>query len=565
MTRTKARQEIATALKQRGFKRDWTHPAHLRFRGNLDTSGLDIPASVEISDLDFVNIPVVRIEPGGIKSKNMIPHLSGGDDQLCYLDPRSTVLDRYDPGGTVLRCVDLAEKVLGDAVRGRLNDDFAEEFANYWSPTTLLVDLPVQVDGEAEIFWVALNEGDKDGTPILARKGKLARSFRDTHERSRGYRAKPNSEACWVVTVDRQLGSDPNSSVPPRDLGQLIAFLKACATSDAVVDQAIRGGKGLSRWIAIRAPNAFCLSRIKIPQRFDTQEFMKSRRQSLPHVLKSETTKVPLERWRGVPIDADFLYGRNLGGLKSLAEKKVGLIGCGTIGGFLALQLAQSGAGSKTGRLVLFDNQILTPSNLGRHLLGLPYLGRSKAEGCADLICKQLPFLDVEARPIDIQRYFNTLDEFDLIIDATGEEALSIALNDFAVGKRRGFPPIVYAWIVGNGGSAQAILCDGPEHACYKCSKPELAKQPRVRVSRRESGAELRRMGACGDGLFAPFPVSASMAAASLALDLVLGWNSGRPGSRLRTRLLDPAQSIAAKDTTLAPSVACPACGPRAG
>lgn len=561
MTRADARQHIAAALKQRGFRRDWTHPAHLRFRGNLEPSGLEIPVSIEIPDLDFVTIPVVRIAPGGIKSKRKVPHLSGGDDQLCYLEQHSSVLDRYDPGGTVLWCMDRAEKVLGDAVRGKLNDDFAEEYVNYWSSSTLLVDLPAGVMGEAEIFWVALNADDKDGTPILARKGKLARSFKDIHERSRGNGAKPSSEVCWVVTVDRILGADPNSSAPPSNLAGLITFLKNCGASESIVDQAIRGGKNLSRWIAIRAQNAFCLARLRIPQRFNTQEFMESRRQNLPQVLKSETAEVPLERWRGVPIDAEFLYGRNLGSLKSLAEKKVALIGCGTIGSFLALQLAQSGAGSKAGRLVLFDNQILTSSNLGRHLLGLTYLGRNKAEGCADLIEKQLPFLDVEARTVNIQRYFNSLDEFDLIVDATGEEALSIALNDFAVGKRPNFPPIVYAWIVGNGGAAQAMLCDGPDYACYKCSKPELSKQPRVRVSRQEVGAELRRMGACGDGLFAPFPVSASMSAASLTLDLILAWNSGNPGSRLRTRLLDPVQSIAAKDTTLTPSPACPACG----
>ena len=176
----------------------------------------------------------------------------------------------------------------------------------------------------------------------------------------------------------------------------------------------------------------------------------------------------------------------------------------------------------------------------------------------------QLPFLDIEARPTDVQKHFAILAEFDLIIDASGEEALSIALNDFAVNKRPNFPPVVYTWIIGNGGAAQAMLCDGPEHACFKCNKPELAGPPRVRVGRQDSPAALRRMGACGDGLFAPFPVSASTAAAALALDLVLAWNSGKPGSLLRTRLLDPAQSFAAKDTTLSPSAACPACGPKA-
>jgi tRNA A37 threonylcarbamoyladenosine dehydratase len=140
--------------------------------------------------------------------------------------------------------------------------------------------------------------------------------------------------------------------------------------------------------------------------------------------------------------------------------------GCGTIGSFLALQLAQSGAGARSGRLVLFDDDNLMPSNLGRHLLGLPDLNRNKAEGCADHIRMHLPFLDIESRSVDVMTNFAALAEFDLVIDATGEEALSVALDHFAVSHRPDFPPTLHTWIVGNGGAAQALLCDGPDHAC---------------------------------------------------------------------------------------------------
>ena len=251
MNERDARQAVADALRQRGFDQDFSHPAHPTFRGRLDPTGLNIPVSIEVPDFDFVTAPVVRIEPGGISASTVIPHVSGGDDQLCYLDVGSTVLDRYDPGGTVLRCLLRAEQVLGDAVRGKLNDDFADEYANYWSAKTLLVDLPPDTIGEAEISWVSLDRRDLAGTPILARKGKLARSFRDAHERARGPGAKPSSEACWVVGVDAPLGFDPKASVPPRDLAGLLAFLTACGTGDGVVDEALKRGEGLSRWIAI--------------------------------------------------------------------------------------------------------------------------------------------------------------------------------------------------------------------------------------------------------------------------------------------------------------------------
>ncbi len=562
MSAPKARQAIDSALKQRGFKRDWTKAAHLRYRGRLDPTGLNIPVSIEIPDLDFVNIPIIRVDAGGISTKNPVPHLAGPDGEFCYLEPRSTVLDKYNPGGTVLRCLVRAEQVLGDAVRGKLNADFAAEYVNYWSSSPLLIDLPVDFQGEAAIYWIALNRDHKEKvSAVLTRKNKLARSLKDAHVRARGEGSKPSSEPCWVAKVDRELGLDPDASRPPRTLTQLKKFLFAIRATEALVDNALRQGEGLNRWVAIRAPNAFCLAQIQIPPRFDTQEFMRSRKRNLPQALESVASEIRIERYRGFPVDADFLYGRNLADRPTLAGKRLALIGCGTIGSFLALLLAQSGAGSKSGRLVLFDNENLMPSNLGRHLLGLNELNRNKAEACAEHIRTQLPFLDVEARPADVLKSVAGLRDFDLVIDATGEEALSIALNDYAVSKRPDFPPTLHAWIIGNGGAAQVLLCDGPERACFKCLKPELAGQPRLRVMRDESAATLRRMGACGDGLYAPFPVSVSAAAAALALDLVLAWNSGRPGHRLRTRTFDSAQCFSPKDTTLEASAVCPACG----
>ena len=75
-------------------------------------------------------------------------------------------------------------------------------------------------------------------------------------------------------------------------------------------------------------------------------------------------------------------------------------------------------------------------------------------------------YLDIESRSVDVMTNFAALAEFDLVIDATGEEALSVALDHFAVSHRPDFPPTLHTWIVGNGGAAQALLCDGPDHAC---------------------------------------------------------------------------------------------------
>ncbi|WP_050384431.1 ThiF family adenylyltransferase [Bradyrhizobium pachyrhizi] len=228
---------------------------------------------------------------------------------------------------------------------------------------------------------------------------------------------------------------------------------------------------------------------------------------------------------------------------------------------FSAYNLAQSGAGSLGGCLTLIDSDRLSPANLGRHILGISFLGRNKADGCAEYIRGQLPHLAIESRPLDATAILASLSG-DLIIDATGEEPFSIALNHHALSRRPNFPPVLHAWIVGNGGVTQALLCDGPEHGCFKCQKPKLASEPRYRVLRPDSGNELQRNPACGDGL-SPFPVSASMSAAALALDLVLAWNSGDLRHRYRTRVLDPDRSFQIKDMNLTPAPEYPACRTR--
>lgn len=52
--------------------------------------------------------------------------------------------------------------------------------------------------------------------------------------------------------------------------------------------------------------------------------------------------------------------------MKNLAGKRILLSGCGAVGGFLAQQLAQIGAGAPGGKLMLVDDDTLQGANLGR-------------------------------------------------------------------------------------------------------------------------------------------------------------------------------------------------------
>ena len=64
-------------------------------------------------------------------------------------------------------------------------------------------------------------------------------------------------------------------------------------------------------------------------------------------------------------IDQQYMLVRG-GAETKLHEKSVLLIGCGSVGGFLAENLCQCGVGS----LDILDNDILSVDNVHRHVLG---------------------------------------------------------------------------------------------------------------------------------------------------------------------------------------------------
>lgn len=87
-----------------GFERDFHQRGKCSYLGIIDKTGLAIPVSIEITDFDFVEYPVIRIAPQYALPDRKLPHILGSDRGVCYYARGAVVLDRYDPAGTVLQC-----------------------------------------------------------------------------------------------------------------------------------------------------------------------------------------------------------------------------------------------------------------------------------------------------------------------------------------------------------------------------------------------------------------------------------------------------------------------------
>lgn len=421
-----------------------------------------------------------------------------------------------------------------------------------------MIDLPQDFEGDAKIQLLEFDKSS-DGTKILVSNGKS--SFLSLHRRNDARDPDPEGASCLVIRVPA-LSFDPKQSWPPKNLAELNAWLKKAAP-DAVgkLEETFARSKGHAQWICLSAPNGRFFVSAEIGKTYRTPELLENRRANLAKTLQHIQGAVNISGYVGVPVDEGYVFSRNLGSMNSLAGKTILLIGCGTIGGFLAQHLAQSGAGAAGGRLTLADNDTLKGANLGRHLLGAPYLDRNKAEACADFLKQQLPHLDITSIPRSILDDLDALARYDLVIDATGEESLSIAINEFAVNKRPNFPPVLFTWLEGNGAAAVAFMSGDAELACFKCLKSDLAGTPRFRLLRSDTELQTGRNLACGDAHFIPFPVSRAAAAASLACDVALDWVNGSKDHKWRSITLDHRRAVQLKDSNPKRVANCPACG----
>lgn len=147
----------------------------------------------------------------------------------------------------------------------------------------------------------------------------------------------------------------------------------------------------------------------------------------------------------------------------------------------------------------------------------------------------------------------------DLVIDATGEEAVSEMINAWRLGSEVD-TPVLHARIRGNGECVQTFWAQGSTLGCFRCLLHAGHKNYRQERHPVLKGETQRKQLGCGG--FTPYAVSAPMAAASLCLEVVVDWlQNGRPSPRFRTRATAKADVFAVKDQDVTRLSSCPACG----
>ena len=548
---------IRDTLEAKGYRIDRT-PIYggVRYAGTETVLGKTFDVFLVVFDEGFVERPRFYLRNVS-EAAGILPHLDANNN-FCYSAPETLILDSSRPGEAVLLCREIFLAELERSVSGRHVEEVLEEFPRYWQGHNVASDIDVGFGGSAKLYrWST----DEYGVMVLTNSNALVEFYRTRHPSDQGF--NEHNFPAQILTY-----TDPSPFLSFRydfqRLSSYLDWLKGFGDDfDDKVLEKMTSEVGVPSAVFLNGPiGMYGIWPKSLPFKPKKGgEFRKPFAQKM--VYHRFSSKIEVLRYRVRNIGDDYVYGRSLVKRATLENKRICILGCGTIGSHLAKFVAQSGAGSGgSAELKLIDNQIHEPGNIGRHLLGHTALGHNKATAVARYLKETYPCKNIHSVDGNAIDQLASLAGYDLIIDATGDSTFSNGLNQFSKNQAQ-YPPILFVWLEGLGAAAQAFMIRDEDSACYRCLAPVVGERPRYHPLK-NYGENVFEAASCSDGPYIPYSVAASATAAGLALEMMLDWAGGAPGKSLRTRLVDanPEVTRFVKDTTPTRHKNCPICYP---
>ncbi len=197
----------------------------------------------------------------------------------------------------------------------------------------------------------------------------------------------------------------------------------------------------------------------------------------------------------------------------ALSTKRVAIIGLGAIGSFMADQLARSGVN----HLHLVDYDTLRPGNLVRHLAGTSLVGATKTTAVENTITSNRttsPTFTHDDSVLDVEDAAKLLEEYDLVINATGDRSTQRRLQYAA--DHLETTTFLAVYVEGHGQYARADVY------------PTLHGAPPLPTDGVDPVTVTLREGGCGDPV-STTPPSVCIEAASIGTRHAIGLLTGKP------------------------------------
>ena len=210
------------------------------------------------------------------------------------------------------------------------------------------------------------------------------------------------------------------------------------------------------------------------------------------------------------------------GGSLDLGKKSVLLIGCGSVGGELAMRLTSAGVG----RLTASDPDTFSEENLYRHVLSVKDIGRPKTVALVREMALRHPWAEVTSwcKRLEELRDPTVLKRFDLVVIAIGSPTVERVFAEYCRQEDVGVP-VINCWLEGYGIGGHAILAVPGAKGCWHCAYVDPETFTRGLTSNlnflKPGQVVMRNHGGCGTQ-FLPYSGVAASCTATMAADLAV-------------------------------------------
>ena len=354
MKNSNARWIIDATLKARGFKR--SDASLTKYSGTLSPNGYKVLIELFVPDVSFVKLPTITVINKDELPARVIAHIEG-DQKLCFADDQLLRLDRFNPGGSILRILKQATATLNRSLGGRNISEIQQEYPAYWA------------GGNSEHIVMPHNlMGVENGVVEFIEQFKNPSLIPITMKGN--YKTSGPSIRCKVFQTQKSLGPAENI-VKPKNLVELKFWLKK-NVGDLISNKQLQKLCFEEEICVIDASNGWYGFEIKLPQNLQNLRRKNSLRKGF--YLKfwaSKPEDFEIQRYRITDATLESIVKRSLpNGVNPLIGKRILLVGAGTIGSNLAELLVRAGAGC-SGTLSICDPDYVSVGNLGRHTLSI--------------------------------------------------------------------------------------------------------------------------------------------------------------------------------------------------
>lgn len=161
-----------------------------------------------------------------------------------------------------------------------------------------------------------------------------------------------------------------------------------------------------------------------------------------------------------------YFLNKQIGNDTSIIDKKIAVIGVGSLGSYVCTELVKSGMKNIT----IYDGDRFEHENIMRHTLPYMFTSYSKTTSLKRML--ELIHPEVKIRAVNeyvtITKLEEVMNNFDLIIFTVGSSDIQLLCNKMFKDKMYN-KPVIYAWLEAGGENSHILKIDYDKDGCFEC------------------------------------------------------------------------------------------------